>query len=506
MSDQTIIIRADATETIGTGHVMRCIALAQELRRRCSDIHFVMSPAPSTVISRLEKEGFTWEIIHGETGTHRDADMTCAIARRLSASWIILDGYKFGGDFQKAIKDHELGLLCIDDYGHADQYHADIILNQNIYAEDIIYPANDKTRLLLGSRYALLRKEILPWREDRCLNPGPAKKIVITMGGSDPQNATLLVLHALQKLPVHAFSARIVIGGSNPHAGIISESIRSTSHDVELLRDVSNIGEIFAWADLAITSGGSTTLELAYIGVPMITLVIADNQKRVCESLDRKKAAINMGIVDKTLEQKIIPIIQEVINSHDLRNVLSRNAQCLVDGKGAGRVAAALCGPGIILKKARPAECWTVFHWANEPSVRDASFSSNPILWDEHMQWYLEKITNPDTFYWIILTEDHVPAGQVRFDIENTDATISILIDPRFRGRNMGVDAMQISAKTIFAVTDVKRIHAYIKPSNTPSVKAFRKAGFVCMGTIPRGFENAYHMILARECRYEEFI
>jgi UDP-2,4-diacetamido-2,4,6-trideoxy-beta-L-altropyranose hydrolase len=499
MSVQTIVIRADATGTIGTGHVMRCIALAQELLIRNCSIHFVMAAMTPSIARRLEQEGFCIHTIPAEPGSEEDAEMSCEIAGNLSASWIILDGYNFGGEFQKAVKRRGFMLFCIDDYAHADRYSADVILNQNLYAEDVKYLHNPGTRLLLGPQYALLRKEILPWREKRPMALQETLRIVVTMGGSDPENVTLEVIHALQKLPSGSFSAKIIIGGSNPHSESIARSLRLSGHSIEMVHDIRNIGELFAASDLAINAGGSTTLELAYIGVPMITIVIADNQKPVCEALAMRKAAINLGVFTAATAKKIFSAIRKVMKSPELRTELSGNGVMLVDGKGAARVADLLCEPAVRLRKAQPKDCWTVFSWINEPYVREISFSSNPILWDEHMSWYLEKIADPDTLYCIILMEDSIPAGQVRFDIQGADAMISILVDPDFRGRNIGVSTLRRSAGMLFARTGVQRIHAYIKTSNTISYKAFRKAGFVCRETVLRGFENAYHMILGQE-------
>lgn len=500
MSEQTIVFRADASETIGTGHVMRCIALAQELKKRDCDIHFIIASPSHSITNRMATEGFTLHCVSAEPGTLNDAEIICGIARTLSASWIIIDGYQFNGDFQKLLKTRGFKLLCVDDYGHAHQYHADIVLNPNINAgEEVMYPNNPRIRFLLGSKYALLREEIIPWRVRRHTNPEKASNILVTLGGSDPENVTLHIIQVLQQLPEDFFSIKVIIGSSNPHLKSISQVIGVSRHAIELVKDVSNMGEYFSWADLAITAGGSTTLELAYVGVPMITIVIADNQKRGCESLQKRRAAVNLGIFNRDLDARILPCVRKLMKSLNLRNELSRNAIDLVDGRGAERVGDIICKPNIILKKATPKDCWTVFYWMNDSYMPEVSFNTKPILWDEHMKWFLEKIKDLNTLYLIIQTRDNVSVGQVRFDIDGNDATISILIDPKYRGRNIGMQAIHISAERLFGSTGVNQVHAYIKTSSTTSCKAFRKAGFCYRETLKRGHEKAYHMILIRE-------
>lgn len=500
MLKQTIVVRSDSTVEIGTGHIMRCLALSQAWQDEGGGVIFVCAQLSPALESRLLNEKIKTHWINSVPGSKEDATDTILFSKMTGAQWIVLDGYHFGAEYQKAIKESGLSLLFIDDYGHAVHCYADLVLNQNIYADNEVgYPDIPGIRLLLGPRYALLRKEIIPWKARRHPNPEKAFNILVTLGGSDTGNATLHIIKALQQLPEDFFSAKIIIGSFNPHFKSISRVLGDSGHAIELLHDVRNMGEHFAWADLAITAGGSTTLELAYIGVPMITVVIADNQMRVCEALQKRKAAINLGVLNRTQCARIHPCVRKVMKSLNLRNELSRNATEIVDGKGAERVVGIICESKIILEKARPKDCWTVFYWINDPYVREVSFSSKPILWDEHMKWFLEKIVDSNTLYLIIQTIDLMPVGQVRFDIDNTDATISILVDPRHRGRNISVQAIHISTEMLFENTAVKRVNAYIKTSNKISCKAFRKAGFGYSETIKKGIDKAYHMILKRE-------
>lgn len=499
MNAPKILIRADADKTIGTGHVMRCIAIAQELRLHGCTIHFILASSTASVIHRIESEGFFTHKIRVTPGTEADADLTGDFAGSLGASWIVIDGYTFDGKYQNFLKSRGFSLLCIDDYGHAGEYFSDIILNPNIYAGDITaYPARPEIRCLLGPRYALIRREIRAWKDTREQGPHSPFRILVTLGGSDPDNHTLEIISALEKLPEDSISVRIIIGGSNPHVSKISEHIKSSGRQMTVLHDIRDMGEQYAWADIAITSAGSTTSELAYFGVPMVAVVIADNQERVAASLSEKKAGFNLGRMTKKTGGQIRLLVKKFRNSPDLCREISRNASSLIDGNGTARIWENMFEVPFFLRGARPYDCWTIFSWINEPHVRGVSFNENPILWDEHMEWYLKKLEDPESRYFIITLPDNTPAGQVRYDIGGTDATVSILVDPRFRGRNYSVMAMRRSAEIIFSQTPVKKIHAYIKPDNIISCNAFMKAGYTYYEPTMIGHTKARHLVLLK--------
>ena len=130
----SLIIRADASPPIGTGHVMRCLALAQQWQQKNGAVFFVSAEITPTLSERLKAESMETAVITAAPGSIEDAEQTLAHASACEATWIVADGYVFGVAWQKHIKDSGLRLLVIDDYGHSEHYHADIILNQNASA------------------------------------------------------------------------------------------------------------------------------------------------------------------------------------------------------------------------------------------------------------------------------------------------------------------------------------------------------------------------------------
>src|ERR1700730_16540434 len=199
---EPLLIRADAGERIGAGHLMRCLALAQAWLDTGGRAEFLSASMPPLLEARLVSEQISLTLLSANAGSDCDAQATVARARQIGARWIVVDGYQFGAKYQQRLKEADCRLLFIDDYGHCDYYCADLILNQNFYAHEDLYARRENyTRLLLGTRHALLRREFWSWKDFRRKIPRVARKLLVTLGGADPCNVAAKVLHALRDLP-----------------------------------------------------------------------------------------------------------------------------------------------------------------------------------------------------------------------------------------------------------------------------------------------------------------
>lgn len=338
-----LLIRADAGSRMGTGHVMRCLALAQAWQEAGGQVLFVEAQAAPTLDERLRNEGMEIAYLPDVgLGSKKDAAATAILAQQYNVEWIIIDGYHFGAAYQKQLKEAGFRLLFVDDNGHADHYYADLVLNQNIHAEAALYERREPyTRLLLGTSYALLRREFWPWRDWQREIPERARRVLVTLGGSDPDNVTLKVIRALQRLDDAELEAVVVVGGSNPHYDSLVTAIAESSTDIQLRRNVTNMPELMAWADLAVSAGGSTCWELAFMGLPNLILILADNQEAIAQKLDEAGAANNSGwfndVTETTLHQELLKIMPAI-----KRRTMSRQGHNLVDGWGGLRVALVL--------------------------------------------------------------------------------------------------------------------------------------------------------------------
>lgn len=214
-----LVIRADASPRIGTGHVMRCLALAQDWLADGGRVLCVCASLPEALERLLRIEGCDVTRIECEPGSADDATETLVALHRWIADsngtsnlrrptpelggptagfWLVADGYHFGSDYQRETKEKGWRLLIMDDYGHASHYHADFVLNQNLHARAGLYARREPgTQLLLGPKFALLRRQFKPWRDWRREVPTVARKVLVTLGGADPDSVTGDVADAL---------------------------------------------------------------------------------------------------------------------------------------------------------------------------------------------------------------------------------------------------------------------------------------------------------------------
>ena len=335
----TIFFRADADTRMGTGHVMRCLALAQACLDDGERATLVAASAPSALEDRLKAEGM--EVVHlqVEPGSAEDAQQTADLAREAGASALVLDGYQFEADYQKALRDSSGPLLVIDDDGRVGHYTADVVLNQNLHANEELYSSREAyTRLLLGTRYVALRREFMNWKDWKRLIPETAKKVLVTMGGGDPDNVTLEAIHALRKSKVEGLEAVVVAGASNPNFEALSAAAKGSKVPVRLERNAEDMPKLMAWADLAVAAGGTTAWELAFMGLPSIVLTLADNQRCSAHALAEKGAFVHLGESGAVTREAIAQAVAELSESETARRELSQRGSRLVDGLGVKRV------------------------------------------------------------------------------------------------------------------------------------------------------------------------
>ena len=354
-----LFVRADATTQIGTGHVMRCIALGQAWQEKGGQVIFLSHWESEALKTRIIAEGFDLIPIKNPHPHADDLEKTLEILKRYALcslpraakqnrhapcsmpyapTWLALDGYQFTPDYQKAIKDAGHRLLVIDDMAHLGYYYADIVLNQNIHAGTLDYPCEPYTRLLLGTKYVLLRREFWRWRDWKRHIPGKAKKILVTMGGSDPDNVTLKVIETIKLLNDPILEVKILVGLSNPHASELRNAMLHAPCSMLCVENATNMPALMAWADVAISAAGSTCWETAFMGLPTILIVIAQNQLDISVLLAKSGFAECIGVLDDFNCDAATKKIVEVATDCQLRQEMSFRQRNLVDGYGTTRV------------------------------------------------------------------------------------------------------------------------------------------------------------------------
>ena len=484
-SFEKLTIRADATTQIGTGHVMRCLALAQAWKEKGGEVVFLSDCESEALQNRIIDEGFDLLPIEKPHPDPNDLTSTLkflsAKGNEISAAspWFVLDGYHFTPDYQKAIRDAGIRLLVIDDMNHLPNYHADIILNQNINAERLHYACEPDTRLLLGTKYALLRKEFWPWARFKRAIPEVARKILVTMGGSDPDNVTLEVIEAIKLLNMPEMEVQVVIGPSNPYAEELKNAVLYATCSMLLVQNVTNMTELMAWADVAVTAGGSTCWELAFMGLPSTVLVLAENQKSVAQGVHSYGAAISLGWYVASLKTALTSTMEVLITNPQKRLQMSKKGFELVKGRGIEYVLEAIIQTDKIrIRRAESKDVKLLWRWANDPIVRENSFRPELISLGKHLEWFQGKITSTKTLI-CILEFDHQPIGQIRFDrLEEDVAEVDFAIEAIYRGRGFGTTLLKRTSMIACEELGVKYLKGVTFASNKNAGASFHKAGF----------------------------
>jgi UDP-2,4-diacetamido-2,4,6-trideoxy-beta-L-altropyranose hydrolase len=338
-----LLFRADAGANLGTGHVMRCLALTQAWHDAGGQAMLASAASLGGLERRLAAEGLLIERLSADPGSDEDARLTIELAKRFQARQVVIDGYQFSSRYQKLVKTAGLWSLVIDDYGHAEHYWADAVLNQNLHAREGLYRHREPgVRLLLGPQYALLRREFGKWRSWRRSHPPLARRVLVTLGGADPANATQKVIAALSRLQGEGLEAVVVVGTNNPHLPALRAALPADSSTLRLLTDVKDMAELMAWADVVVCAGGSTCWELAYMGLPALTLVLAENQVDVAAGLAVHGVAQNLGWHTTLSEATLADALSELMRNGPARRTMSARGRELADGEGGPRVVKTL--------------------------------------------------------------------------------------------------------------------------------------------------------------------
>ena len=509
-----VLIRADAGTAVGAGHLMRMLALAGGCRKLGFQVTFAITEIPGTISQKIQDAGCSVVSISGTAGSDDDAAQTLTLTNELNADWLVLDGYCFDDDYQEAVKPDGTRLMVIDDFGHAEHYNADLLLNQNAYAEASRYHDLPDTKVLCGIRYTMLKPEFgAEEHKDEKLPHArrTAKRILVTMGGSDTENFTLPVIQALAQIDrcrVADVVVDCVIGPSFAHEEELRNFERSSGFNFRIHRNVDRMDVLMRAADLAITAGGSTCYELAKLGVPAIAIPTADNQVAVVKDLAKRNTLCRFRAsqVQRYLEpdeQSVLSkFIKTRIDDAVQRQAMSDAGRKLIDGMGVNRVARAMYSELLHFRNVRFEDAQTLLKWRNDPEVRSVSFQNTPIEIEEHENWLTKSLGMPERI--LLMAEDQQgnPIGKVQIDFTSDQmgsVMIGIVVGLENRSKGLGTVLIEKATTALFiAEKNVQQIVAQIKPGNLASEKAFRKAGFVSKQSTTVNQQIAHEFVLHR--------
>jgi len=292
---------------------MRGIALAQAWQDAGGTVTLASAEMPEALAGRLKNEGIQARTLSAEVASAADAAATLAIAHDVSADWIVVDGYRFTSDYLAALRAGGSRVLVVDDMAQLARYPADLILNQNLSTTRELYRGkhDGDAELLLGPRYALLRREFRFTRVDRATAESRRSRVLISFGGADTENFTLAVLQRLAERRAR-FEVVVLAGAANPHIADLQAFAVRAPFPCAVRVNIPNVAAEMARADAAISAGGSTVWELAAMRLPALIGAISVDQRLIGPAL-RRVGGFRAWTIEKLLEQDLVAEIDALL-------------------------------------------------------------------------------------------------------------------------------------------------------------------------------------------------
>ena len=454
---------------IGFGHISRCSSLYQVFEERGfaplliingdSSVQGILQNKKSEVFDWLTDQNRLFEIVSG-------------------ADILIIDTYHANEELIQRLYEKAKLLVFIED-GMKFYFPGGMVVNGYIYASSIGYKSHNEIRWLLGGEYSLLRKQFqnipeLKTNED-------IKSILITLGGNDLRNLTPGILAQLKK-EFPEMIKTIVIGMGFDNV----EKIRALADNNTVFvfnPQPEEMKTLMCEADIAICSGGMTLYELAVTQTPAIVIKVADNQERNILEWEKKGFIIYSGSWEE--KKSVIGLTAHInkLKDYHLRKEISNKARKLIDGKGAMRIVREqlmyFVDNHFNIRLAQKKDLHNTFRLSNEPSVRAYSINKDPILYENHREWFNNVLKSPDNYRLFIVELSDYFAGQIRFDLDKEEAVLSISVDESLRGLGLGQKILNEAATALKKASPaISLINAFVQTTNFASKKIFENCGY----------------------------
>ena len=459
-----LVLRADAGESVGSGHLMRCVALAQAWMARGGEVTVVAAALPERWRARVEREGIGVVAVLDNAAFLRHVEA-------VGPAWVALDGYQLPTGLQPETRARGARVLVIDDHGTVGKYDADLVLDQNMGASAGAYVnRNADASLLLGLRYVLLRREF--WDAtapvDRVVDD--VRSVVVSLGGAADDRWCALAERAIDAAGL---------------GGVTRLLHRDPTDDM---------AAVLARCDLALSAGGTTSYELCRMGVPSLLFAVADNQQPVVDAL----VAVGAAWRAPHDEDELVADVRRLAADADERRRLAKTASALVDGRGSRRVVTHMRSFDIVLRPAAAADAQLLFTWANDAAVRAASFDSAPIGWDEHLRWFDRRLQDPDSRLFIASDADGL-IGLFRVARQGDRGEVGVSVAAERRGEGLASALIAAGSRALLTMEFVSTVDAYIKRENEASITAFSDAGYTFEGAADAKAPGALHYAARRD-------
>jgi UDP-2,4-diacetamido-2,4,6-trideoxy-beta-L-altropyranose hydrolase len=494
-----VAIRVDASAAIGTGHLKRCLSLAQAMAEAGAHTLFVCRLLDSVAAHMLATQDVAVHWLPAPHSAFKPVDIAAPHATWAGVSsaddvqqtvhalaewhpdWVVVDHYAFDACWHRPVR-QALGcrLLVIDDL--ADRpIDADALLDHNWDADHRRkYAARVQRSLtwLTGPRHALLAP-VYRWAP-RCTLRAEVRSIGIFLGGTDPGGASARAVQACRAAgfggPLEVVST--LVSPHLPDLRLVCAADSATT----LTLDEPDLAAFFARHDLQIGAGGGATWERCCVGAPTIGLVLAANQAVIVPALDRL-GALRAARFDDVPEAADLPalstVLCQLVPDAAARAALGQRATTLVDGRGAQRVALSLLGGQLQLRSATLDDARLLHGWRNHSTVRAVSTTQNPIAIDAHERWMLAVLSNPARWLFVGLVGP-LPVGSIRFDRLTTGfLEVSFYLDPDLQGLGLGQHLLAAGEQALLARHPQGfTVVASVLPGNAVSQRMFEASGY----------------------------
>jgi len=499
----TIAFRVDAYSTIGNGHLMRCLTLAHQLSNTKNDIYFICREFSDEVLANIDAFGYnviklsigSTEIIKEDTATwlsenqEEDAIKTIQSIKKLPfIDLMIVDSYAIDITWHKYLTPYCHYLMVIDDLANR-KYQCDMLLDQTLNCVDSSYSAlvPKKCNLMLGAKFMLLRDEFRELRSEVIQNrylPLPSTiKLLITMGGTDPDNLNKMAISAVHKLKIQypELTVIIVLSANAPHL-LAVENIITPFPWISLKVDVKNISQLMKDAHLAIGTSGGTSWERCCLALPTLTIINADNQKKVDANLAKSGATKSLGEHTMLCPDDIVNVANLVLKCPETYANMVTKSLDICDGKGVIKVVENLLSTinKITFREALPEDCALIYAWQSNKNTRQYFINPKIPTWKEHSHWYNVCLLDIAKTLYLLDDQHKNTIGLLRLDnltkkgkLTN-EFEISIIISPDHQGKKIATMAL----KQLIKLKKDAIYFATIHEKNIYSQKAFIKAGF----------------------------
>lgn len=346
-------IRVDSSNQIGYGHVIRCLALASELRRRGHQCIFICLEFEGNSIGLLKSYGY--KVLSSRPSSnisvisfngsinYDDSKNTLDILAKESYDWLVIDHYFIDNKWEKLASKYCKKILVIDDFFDREHY-CDLFLNPNkaLDAKEIQkHKFPTKCRFLVGPKFALLREDFSNLRRAANMKFRPISRItniLVMTGGVDQFNIANSVLIGLNKCTIpNRLNITVLLGSCSPGIEAVKRFSKADHiNDISVLSDVSDVHKLMQNADIVVSTAGSTAWEICCLGLASILIPVTDNQKRISSYLNEIGAAIELH--PHAISIQFGDVFNSVLSLERVRTMQSAAAS-IVDGLGAVRVA-----------------------------------------------------------------------------------------------------------------------------------------------------------------------